>query len=127
MERGRSLSELGSTLRWSDLAAFVRFLPASSHFRSVEEPDLARRLSWLEGLADPQVILVGELYDLVEAALYGRAGQDPPAERIVQRLGQRALVESSVASPAESAESVAEEQPARRGKSSAEIRAQLGL
>lgn len=82
---------------------------------------MARRLAWLEGLADPQVVLAGELYDLVEAALYLRAGQNPPSVRIVQRLGQQALAEGAPR------EEKASRQPERRVKTAAEIRAQLGL
>lgn len=33
VERGRSLSELGRTLRWTDLAAVLVHLPPDSHMR----------------------------------------------------------------------------------------------
>lgn len=43
-ERGRSLGELGRTLRWSDLLAVIRHLPDNAHFRQalakeVSQPD----------------------------------------------------------------------------------------
>lgn len=35
IERGRSLSEMGRTLRWSDLSAILIHLPPDSHMRKV--------------------------------------------------------------------------------------------
>lgn len=91
MERGRSLSELGRTLTWVDLRAFVKYLPPSSHFRQAEHPDLARQLHWAQRLAEPDVVLLGDIYDLLEAQMYLRAGQSPPETTSLQRFAQRLM------------------------------------
>ena len=119
MERGRSLSELGRTMTWSDLRAFVEHLPMTSHFWRKEEPEQAKLIAWVEGLATPHVAVVGELYDLVERHVFPTVGAEP----ILQRMQQRALdslrQKAGEAKPAEPAK------PVRRRKSAAEIRAQL--
>lgn len=127
MERGRSLSELGRGLRWSDLRAFIAYLPASSHFRREEEPEKARMLDWIEGLATPQAALLGELVDLVEADVFLRAGQKPPDSRsIVQRLAERVTVGEKKSAPVQSAPEKARTVRKPR-KSPEQVRAQLGL
>lgn len=113
------MGELGRTMRWSDLRAFVNHLPATSHFWRAEEPEEAARLAWVEGLATPQSLLLGELYDLVDWYIMARAGQQPN-EPIVQRMSQRVMGERSRETGGKDAA------PARRPrKSAAEIRAQL--
>lgn len=121
MQRGRSLSELGRTMRWSDLRAFIGFLPASSHFRREEEPEQARALSWIEGLSTPQAALLGEMVDLIEADMLLRAGQKPPEQTAIQRLAQRVTAgEKKPTAPRPTAKG-------KKRKTSEEIRAQLGL
>lgn len=120
MERGRSLSELGRSMRWSDLRAFIGFLPASSHFRREEEPEQARALAWLEGLSTPQAALLGDLVDLIEADMLLRAGQKPPDRTAIQRLAQRATAGEKHAQ-------VESNPKGKKRKTPEEIRAQLGL
>lgn len=128
MERGRSLSELGRGLRWSDLRAFIAYLPASSHFRREEEPEKARMLDWIEGLATPQAALLGELVDLVEADVFLRAGQKPPDSRsIVQRLAERVTVGEKKSASVQSAPEKAPRTVRKPRKSPEQVRAQLGL
>nr|DAJ61529.1 MAG TPA: hypothetical protein [Caudoviricetes sp.] len=121
MERGRSLSELGRSMRWSDLRAFIGFLPASSHFRREEEPEQARALAWLEGLSTPQAALLGDLVDLIEADMLLRAGQNPPDRTAIQRLAQRATAGEKQRAQVES------KPKGKKRKTPEEIRAQLGL
>lgn len=120
MERGRSLSELGRSMRWSDLRAFIGFLPASSHFRREEEPEQARALAWVEGLSTPQAALLGDLVDLIEADMLLRAGQKPPDRTAIQRLAQRATAGEKHAQ-------VESKPKGKKRKTPEEIRAQLGL
>lgn len=121
MERGRSLSELGRSMRWSDLRAFIGFLPASSHFRCEEEPEQARALAWLEGLSTPQAALLGDLVDLIEADILLRAGQNPSDRTAIQRLAQRATAGKNQHAQVES------KPKGKKRKTPDEIRAQLGL
>lgn len=118
MERGRSLSELGRSMTWSDLRAFILHLPVTSHFWRKEEPERARQSAWAESLAAPHTIVLGLLYDMVETDLLLRAGQQPSELGIVQRLAGRVQGEvrqSGVREPGEK----------KRRRSAAEIRAQL--
>ena len=118
MERGRSLSELGRSMTWSDLRAFILHLPVTSHFWRKEEPERARQSAWVESLAAPHTIVLCQLYDLLETDLLLRAGQQPSEVGIVQRLAGRVQGEvrqSGVREPGEK----------KRRRSAAEIRAQL--
>lgn len=121
MERGRSLSELGRSMTWSDLRAFILHLPVTSHFWRKEEPERARQSAWVESLAAPHTIVLGQLYDLMETDLLLRAGQQPSELGIVQRLAgrvrepRREVRQSGVREPGEK----------KRKRSAAEIRAQL--
>lgn len=121
MEHGRSLSELGRSMRWSDLRAFISFLPASSHFRREEEPEQARALAWLEGLSTPQAALLGDLVDLIETDMLLRAGQKPPDRTAIQRLAQRATAREKQHTQMES------KPKGKKHKTPEEIRAQLGM
>ena len=104
-------------MTWSDLRAFVGHLPMSSHFWRKEEPEVAARVVWAEGLAKPHVVVLGALHDLIEQQMFPPAGVEP----IVKRLQDRALHSMQE----ETQEPVAPVKPVRRRKSAAEIRAQL--
>lgn len=110
-------------MRWSDLRAFIRYLPATSHFRREEEPEEAFKVAWIEGIATPQMVLLGELFDLLHADLYLQRGQQPPPGTILDRLAQRG--EAPAGEPAEQTP-VQQARPVQRArKSAAQIRAQL--
>lgn len=121
MECGRSLSELGRSMTWSDLRAFILHLPLTSHFWCKEEPEKARQSAWVESLAAPHTIVLGQLYDLMEADFLLRAEQQPSEVGIVQRLAGRVreprgeVRQSGVGEPGEK----------KSRRSAAEIRAQL--
>lgn len=70
LERGRSLSELGKTLRWSDVEAMLLHLPATSHVRRKLSPDAARAAEW----TTPTAQLLGALYDHAERTDWERRG-----------------------------------------------------
>lgn len=120
MERGRSLSELGRSMTWSDLRAFIRYLPADSHFRREEEPEETFKVAWLEQLATPQMAVLGEMFDLMQVDLLARAGQEPTVQKILSQLAARVIA------PAEGEDRPAvEPKRTRKGKTAAEIRAQV--
>lgn len=81
----------------------------------MEEPEQAARLVWAEEIAKPQVMLVGELYDLVEAVVMMRAGQDRGQPILARMMQRQAGADEGVKAAA----------PARRRKTAQEIRAQL--
>lgn len=115
LEHGRSLDELGRSMSWVDIAAMVQFSSTSSHFWAAENPEQARATRWLEELSTPQSTLLGELYDLVVADQYLRAGHEPPDKGIISRLAKRVLDAAG--------ERPTVEKPARkRAKSATEIR-----
>lgn len=116
MERGRSLSELGRSMTWSDLRAFITHLPPTAHYWRMEEPDRAMQSAWAEALSTPQTILLGQLFDLLETDILLRAGQQPSETGIITRLANRTRGRKPVAKPA-----VGE----KRRRSAADIRAQL--
>lgn len=70
MERGRSLSELGRRLRWTDVRAFMMCLPSTSYFREQQNPKAALHARW----STPEVQLLGLLVDAAELSRLG--GQD---------------------------------------------------
>lgn len=126
MERGRSLSELGRSMTWSDLRAFIYYLPASSHFRRKEDPEEASKIAWIEGLATPQSTLLGELYDLLETHLLVSAGQQRHLDPIVKRLAQNAMDSRQVEQGNKAQiEQPAAQRPKMRQRTAAEIRSQI--
>lgn len=91
LERGRTLHELGRTMTWSDIAAFLRYAPPSSHFWEAENPDQARQVRWLQDLSTPVTTILGTIADVLEADQCLRVGQQPPERGIVARLAAEAL------------------------------------
>lgn len=89
LDRGRSLSELGRTLRWTDLNALLIHLPATSHVHRVLSPDRAQLEARLEEWTSPEVVLLGALIDAQEAEILARAGEKPPAQGVVARMLQK--------------------------------------
>lgn len=117
LERGRSLSELGRTLRWSDVKAMLLHLPATSHSRRLLAPEAARAAEW----TTPLMLLLGQMYDAWEIDALLRRGVEEsrlPARGVIARaLGAGASDE------AREVESTAP-QP-RRAPSASEIRARV--
>lgn len=85
LERGRSLDELGSTLRWTDLIAFLQFLPPESNYMTARHPDTARRMRWLTELNSPQSFLLGEIHDRIETIQILLSGGIHPNKGILGR------------------------------------------
>lgn len=85
LDRGRSLSELGGALRWSDVHAMLLHLPAGSHVRRLVAPEVVHVEQW----TTPEVILLGALFDANEAEVLARAGEDRPERGIVSRMLQK--------------------------------------
>lgn len=127
IERGRSLHELGHTFTWSDLRAFIAFLPPTSHFRREEDPEQARRVEWAQRLSDPQIILLGDLFDLMQADMFIRAGESPPGQTSRQRLFEQLVSQDHSRGGRESHSSQQSHQEAspRPRKTPADIRAQI--
>lgn len=114
MATGRSLSELGTTLRWSDLNAFLIHLPSTSHTRAQLAPDLTEETLRLEQWTRPEMLLLGIFYDAWERNELLRRAVEPeelPTKGIISRLLDR--MENPTPSPTE------QENP--RPKTSAEI------
>lgn len=85
LERGRSLSELGRTLRWSDLKAMLIHLPDTAHVRRVLAPEAARLAEWMT----PTNILLGALYDAWEVDALIRKGvpdEQLPTRGVLDRI-----------------------------------------
>lgn len=84
LERGRSLSELGRTLTWSDMWALIRSLPERSYTYRLLHPQQAEKALW----NDPQVLMLGAIFDLIERNfLLDRGVQpDPDTRGIIGRV-----------------------------------------
>lgn len=122
MERGRSLSELGRSLRWSDLYAFIQFLPPNSHTKKVLAPDLAKQWERNQRVNEwnsPVVRLLGQIFDSWYAIkLASNGAQANDMKPIVWQLATQDLGLDEEASQ--------EEKPAKRKQlSAAEIRARV--
>ena len=86
LERGRLLSELGRSMRWTDLIAFLRYAPPTSNYRRVIDPDGARREEYQIALMEPTSRILGELFDQVQWLRQGV----PDEHGIIFRLLARA-------------------------------------
>ena len=82
---------------------------------------MARQVEWAEKISDPQVVLLGDLFDLIQADMFLRVGETPPEKSSRQRLLSRLVP------PKEVEEVPKEESKGRPKKTEAEIRAKLGL
>lgn len=89
LDRGRSLSELGRTLRWSDLNALIIHLPATSHMHQVLDPVHAQEIARIEQWTAPEVIILGAIFDTHEAQIFARAQEEAPKQGIVSRMLQK--------------------------------------
>lgn len=85
LERGRSLSELGKTLRWTDIEALLLHLPSTSHVRRKIAPEAARAAEW----TTPTAQLLGAIYDHVERTELERRGV--PEEHLPDTVISRVL------------------------------------
>lgn len=127
LERGRSLAELGTTMRWTDIRAFLLHAPPTSYYRRQVDPAAARREEYQLALMNPTNRLLGELFDQLQWLRQGV----PDEHGVIFRLLARAYdvdpdelaKEASKAVGGGGDEGV--EEPVRRQKSAAEIRAQL--
>lgn len=117
LERGRSLSELGRTLRWTDIEAMLLHLPATSHVSRALSPEAAREAARIEGWTSPTVSMLGLFFDAWERNELLRRGV--PAEKLPEQG-----VISRILSPeeAEKKSSEAAVKPVRPKRSAAEIR-----
>lgn len=117
MERGRSLSELGYSLRWTDIRALIKTLPAGSHFRREINPQAALAAEW----STPQVQLLGALYEQQIDHLFLQAGQEPPQR--VSFINSRLMAAADALVGDDVADVV--QQPEKREASPDEIRARV--
>lgn len=96
---GRSLSELGRSLRWTDLRAFLGSLGVESNFWAAVAPEVtarARRRAELMKI-DNQLLMM--VYDAVWDTAYASAGSDHRPQRLLQELLGRIEGGESMAVP----------------------------
>lgn len=126
LERGRSLSELGRDMRWTDLRAFLLYAPPTSYYRRQVDPSAARREEYQLSLMSPTNRLLGEVFDQVQWLRQG----GPDEHGIIFRM----LAAAYDVDPDELAKEAAKargegdsvgEKPVRKQKTAADIRAQL--
>lgn len=106
-------------MRWTDMRAFLRHLPPTSHTLRAVKPEVARREERIAELTSPMVEIIGGIFDHVELQVFHSIGQTPPPGGVVKRLVQRELGDL-VPAPVEESKP-----PARRKRTTAEIRAQI--
>lgn len=127
-ERGRSLSELGKTMRWTDLTAFLLHAPPTSYYRRAVDPEGARREEYQDMLTQPSTKFLGDIYDQVEAL---RTGVLDPHGIVVRTLAKlydielHELAELTASNQGEGGAEGAAPAPVKRAKTAAEIRAQV--
>lgn len=129
LERGRSLAELGTTMRWTDLRAFLLHAPPTSYYRRQTDPSTARREEYQLALMDPTNRLLGEVFDQLQWLRQGV----PDEHGIVFRLLARAYdvdpdklaKEAAAGSSGGGGEEPVRPAPQKRKRTAAEIRAQL--
>lgn len=118
---GRSLDELGHTLGWADIIAFLAHAPATSHVWQAEHPEQARQLQWLEELSSPQSTLLGEIAGQLEAWRYASVGAMPPEKSIIARLASRVIETTPKTEPAQ--QPAKPKAPKAQQRTASEIRA----
>ncbi|WP_257160408.1 hypothetical protein [Corynebacterium cystitidis] len=74
LERGRSLGELGRSLRWTDMRAFLAHLPVDSHTAEAMDPEGIRDRRIIAELLTPRTQFVAAVHDSLESAVLGLAG-----------------------------------------------------
>ena len=129
LERGRSLAELGTTMRWTDIRAFLLHAPPTSYYRRQVDPATARREEYQLALMDPTNRLLGEVFDQLQWLRQGA----PDEHGVIFRLLARAYDVDPDELAREAAGGVRGEgtgesmrpAPQKRQRSSEEIRAQL--
>lgn len=126
LERGRSLAELGTTMRWTDLRAFLLHAPPTSYYRRQTDPSTARREEYQLALMNPTNRLLGELFDQLQWLRQGV----PDEHGVIFRLLARAYDVDPDELAKEAAKTRGEgdsvgEKPVRKEKTAADIRAQL--
>lgn len=126
LERGRSLAELGTTMRWTDIRAFLLHAPPTSYYRRQVDPAAARREEYQLALMNPTNRLLGELFDQLQWLRQGV----PDEHGVIFRLLARAYDVDPDELAKEAAKTRGEgdsvgEKPVRKEKTAADIRAQL--
>lgn len=128
-ERGRSLAELGKSMRWTDLRAFLLHAPPTSYYRRQADPAAARREEYQLELMNPTNRLLGEVFDQLQWLRQGA----PDEHGVIFRLLARAYDVDPDELAREAAGGVRGEKtgeskhlaPQKQQRSSEEIRAQL--
>ncbi|WP_257202290.1 hypothetical protein [Corynebacterium cystitidis] len=118
LERGRSLGELGRSLRWTDMRAFLAHLPVDSHTAEAMDPEGIRDRRIIAELLTPRTQFVAAVHDSLESAVLGLAGARAESG-IIKRIAKH-IMQGEGPKAAEEAKPSPEK---RRGKSATEIRA----
>ena len=120
LERGRSLGELGRSLRWTDVRAFLMNAPADSHTAAALDPEGNRLSRLVHHWASPQGQVLGAVHDSLESTLRTMSGMPIAEHGIVARSIRHLLDTAGEKEPV-----VKPSAPERRRKSPADIRAQI--
>lgn len=126
LERGRSLAELGKTMRWTDIRAFLLYAPPTSNYRRAVDPEEARREEYQLALMEPTNRLLGDVVDQLQWLRRGVPDDHGVIFRMLAQvydINPDELFKGAVESHQTGDEGGPV--PQKRQKSAAEIRAQL--
>lgn len=86
---GRSLSELGTTLRWTDLRAFMASLGVESTFWRKIAPEATEKAARKAQILRVETQLLTMIYDAIWDVMYARVGSEHRPPRLLDQLLER--------------------------------------